>query len=82
MRDLTGHALAAAVLLAILTACAGGGTGERQASRPSTLPSPTHGAATTPFANSPEPVAIEPGTYRILSSAWSVADFTVTFPEG
>ena len=25
---------------------------------------------------------IEPGTYRIPRSAWSVADFTVTFPEG
>ena len=26
--------------------------------------------------------AIEPGTYAIPSSAWSVADFTVAFPEG
>lgn len=26
--------------------------------------------------------AIDPGTYHIPSSAWSVADFTVTFPEG
>lgn len=25
--------------------------------------------------------AVEPGTYRIPRSAWSVADFTVTFPE-
>jgi hypothetical protein len=26
--------------------------------------------------------SIEPGTYAVPSSAWSVADFTVTFPEG
>lgn len=82
MRDLRGHALAVAVLLAVLTACGGGGSGERQASTPSTIPSRTQGAATTPFPNSTEPVALEPGTYRIPRSAWSVADFTVTFPEG
>ena len=35
-----------------------------------------------PFAYSTDPVAIEPGTYRIPRSEWSVVDFTVTFPEG
>lgn len=48
---------------------------------------PTPG--TTDTAASPTPraipagtAAIEPGTYRIPKSAWSVVDFTVTFPEG
>ena len=27
-------------------------------------------------------VGVEAGTYRIAKSAWSVADFTVTFPDG
>ena len=40
------------------------------------------GATSTPFASSTEPVAVEPGTYQIPKSAWSVADFTVTFPKG
>jgi hypothetical protein len=82
MRDPRRHVLVVAVLLAVLTACAGGGSGERQASTPSTIPSPTPGATTTPFAYSTEPVAIEPGTYRIPRSEWSLLDFTVTFPEG
>jgi hypothetical protein len=41
-----------------------------------TAPSPTLGAI--PAGTAP----IEPGTYRIPRSAWSVADFTITFPEG
>jgi len=83
MRNSRGRALAvAAVLLAVLTACGGNGTAEPQASAPSATPSPTPDATTTPFAESTEPVAVEPGTYRIPSSAWSVTDFTLTFPEG
>lgn len=53
-----------------------------QASTPSTTPSPTPGATEGAFPYSTEPVAIEPGTYRIPKSAWSVADLKVTFPEG
>lgn len=45
-------------------------------------PSPGAGDTGSPFAYSTDPVAIEPGTYRIAESEWSVADFTVTFPEG
>jgi hypothetical protein len=30
----------------------------------------------------PDPIAVDAGTYRIARSAWSLADFTVTFPEG
>lgn len=69
-------------LLVTLTGCGGGVTAEPRASEPAATPSPTPGATTTTFPHSTEPVAIEPGTYRIPSSAWSVTDFTVTFPEG
>jgi hypothetical protein len=60
---------------------------DRDATTPASVPStatsfPTPGATTAPLPAFREPVAIEPGTYRISSSAWSVADFTVTFPEG
>ena len=41
-----------------------------------TAPSPTPGAIPAGTA------AIEPGTYRISRSEWSVVDFTVTIPEG
>jgi hypothetical protein len=64
------------------TGCGGDATGEPGGLTPSATPSPTPGATTTPFAYSTEPVAVEPGTYRIPKSAWSVVDFTVTVPEG
>jgi len=84
--------LAAGLVLAVVTACAGTESAERQTLPSSTMPSqapsavptrePTPSAIATPFAFSGEPLAIEPGTYRIPRSAWSVADFTVSFPEG
>jgi hypothetical protein len=59
-------------------------TGSRPpASTPSATPSPTPDPTTTPIRiYSAEPVTIESGTYRIPRSEWSLADFTVTFPEG
>ena len=51
-------------------------TGESPASTPPATPSPTPGAI--PAGSAP----IEPGTYRVPESARSVADFTVTIPEG
>ena len=82
MRDGHGRARAVVVLLAVLTACGGGAAGDPQASTtPSEAPSSTPDGATSPFPASAEPVDIEPGTYRIPESAWSVADFTVTFPQ-
>ena len=53
-----------------------------QATTPSATPSPTPAATAPPFPYSDEAVAVEPGTYRIPSSAWSVADFTMTLPDG
>jgi hypothetical protein len=82
MGNLRGRVLTVAVLLAVLTGCGGGVTGEPSASTPSTIPSPTPVATTTPFAYSEEPAALDPGTYRIPRSEWSLFDFTVTFPEG
>ena len=69
-------------LLVTLIGCGGGVTAEPRASVPVATPSPTPGATTTTFPYRTEPVAIEPGTYRIPKSGWSVVDFTVTFPEG
>jgi hypothetical protein len=82
MRASRGRALAVAVLLAVLTGCGGDATSGPPASAPPTTPSSTGGATETPFADSTEPVAVEAGTYRIQKSAWSVVDFTVTFPQG
>lgn len=76
MKTCCGRSLAVAVLLAVLTGCGGGAAGEPQASTPSATPSPTLGAI--PAGTAP----IEPGTYRIPSSAWSMVEYTVTFPEG
>lgn len=72
----------AAVLLVVVAGCGGSGTAEPRASVPAATPSSTPDAAATPFPDRTEPVAIEPGTYRIASSAWSDTDFSVTFPEG
>jgi len=82
MRDGSGRALAVAVLLTILTACTGAATGESQVSTPSATVADGLDATTPPFADTAKPVAVDPGTYRIPSSEWSAADFTVTFPEG
>lgn len=82
MKAARERALVVAVLLVVLTGCGGCATGEPEDSTPSATSSPPPGATTSPFASSQEPVAIEPGTYRIPDSEWSVADFTVTFPEG
>ena len=82
MRDGLRRASGVAALLAILTGCEEGATGEPRASTPPVTSFPTPGATATPFASSSEPIAIEPGTYRIPRSAWSVADLTITFPEG
>jgi len=82
MQDARGRAFVVAVLLAVMTGCAGGVASELPASRESVTPSTTAGPTVTPFPDETEPVAIEPGTYRIPKSTWSVADFTVTFPDG
>lgn len=82
MGDGRGRALAVAVLLTILTGCTGAATGEPQVSTPSVTVADGPDATTSPFADTDEPVAVEPGTYRISGAEWSVADLTVTFPEG
>ena len=66
------HALVVGLALFVcLTGC-----GDRQTGASPSVPD----ATMTPFPYSDEPIAIEPGTYRIPRSAWSVADFTVTIP--
>lgn len=63
-------------LLVGLSGCGGGVSPEPHASPQSATSAPTQGAI--PVGEGP----IEPGTYRIPKSAWSVVDFTVTMPEG
>lgn len=82
MQDARGRASVMAVMLAVMTGCAGGVASELPASTPSVTPFEAASPSVTAFPNETEPVAIEPGTYRIPKSAWSVIDFTVTFPEG
>jgi hypothetical protein len=72
---------AALVLVAFLAGCGGDSDGPPAAA--STRSSDT--ARTIPkwdAADGDVPVAIEPGTYAIPRSPWSVTDFTVTFPVG
>ena len=82
MRRMVKPALALSGLLTVATACAGVGSVERQLTTPETQTSPTPGATTAVFPYSSEPIAIEPGTYRISKSEWALRDFTVAFPDG
>jgi hypothetical protein len=85
MKTRHGRSLALVVMLALGACTSGSDAADAPATSAPTSsePSPpTSGATITPFEYSTEPVAIEPGTYRIPKSAWSVVDFTVTFPEG
>jgi hypothetical protein len=69
------------LLMVVATGCAGDVTKQPDASTVSaTSPSPDPEVSTFPETDGPTP--IEAGTYRIARSPWSVADFTVTFPEG
>jgi hypothetical protein len=63
-------------LLMGVAGCTGGETGEPQGSISSGAPSSAQ--SSIPAGTAP----IEPGTYLVPASAWSVADFSVTFPRG
>lgn len=69
---------AAVLLLVTLAACTSGADPVEPSTTSTTLLSMTEGDPGDHGAHIP----IEPGTYLIPSSPWSVADFTVTFPEG
>jgi hypothetical protein len=71
-------ALASLVLL-MTVACMARSQEATNATTPSQAAS--FGSVPDPTLNDGE-VVVEPGTYRIPASAWSVADFTVTFPDG
>ena len=67
------NAVVALALLIALAGCEQGGAVEAQAPSPSA----------TPFPRTADgPAGIEPGTYLVPKSEWSVADFKVWFPEG
>jgi hypothetical protein len=72
--------IGAVALAACLTACAGATTADPGKSAPRR---PTTATPSSAFGDySSEPTPFEAGTYRVPASAWSVADFTVTFPNG
>ena len=76
-------AAAAAVVIALVAAGSSLVIGRESTSLPPASPlppSPTFGSM--PSGDGAKDQAIEPGTYRIPSSAWSAADFTIAFPEG
>jgi hypothetical protein len=70
---------AAVLLLVTLAACTSGANPPEPSTTSTTTPlSMPEGDTSGDGAHIP----IEPGTYLIPSSPWSVADFTVTFPAG
>ncbi len=77
------RALASGLVAVILLAVAGCSSDDASSSAGTTAttpqgsPSSAATAGSIPAGDAP----IEPGTYRIPESAWSVTDFTVTFPE-
>jgi len=75
-------AIATLALAAALAACSGGAT--TASPKKSSPPAVTTSTATPTdaFGFSVQPAPFEAGTYRVPASAWSVADFTVTFPDG
>lgn len=64
------------ILPVVLAGCGGDVAREPQAATRSATLAPTQRVIPAGTA------AIEPGTYRVPRSAWSVTDFTITFPEG
>jgi len=74
--------LVVAVVLVIAAGCRGDeNTALTATSTPGTSASPT-AEPTEIFPYDEEGAVVEAGTYRIPASAWSVADFEVTFGEG
>ena len=74
------------LLIAGLGACSGGSDGAPASKSPpisTTHPSDAlRTIAEWDEQDGDEPAPIEPGTYLIPASPWSVADFTVAFPDG
>jgi len=68
------------VLFAGAVGCGRASSGPSDASMPATA-TPTASTTPTTFVRSADPVPIEPGSYLIPRSEWSVADFRVTFPK-
>lgn len=79
-------AVTAALLIAGLAGCGGDSDGSPASKSPpvsTTQPSEAlRTMAEWDEQDGAEPTPIKPGTYRIPASPWSVADFTVAFPEG
>lgn len=77
-----GHAGAAVVLVLALAGCAPNTDTPHSTSPPARSDGATLRSLPEGDNSDEAPVPIEPGTYLVPSSAWSVADYTVTFPRG
>ncbi len=75
--------VAGMVVVGVLTMTGCSGDASSSVDQDTTLPSAPPSATTSPESGAiPEGDGpIEPGRYSVPSSAWSVADFAVTFPE-
>ncbi|MGH3345388.1 MAG: hypothetical protein ACRDO4_00275 [Nocardioides sp.] len=68
------------ILLVGLAGCGGGSSAESPS--PTSPTTPAAELLSMPTSNGNAEQVIAPGSYRIPSSVWSAAEFTVTFPEG
>lgn len=85
-RRRTSTMLVAAAVAVVIAAVAAGSTvviGEQRTSpSPVTPDTPSPTLRTMPSGDGAMDETIQPGAYRIPSSSWSAADFTIAFPEG
>lgn len=74
--------VAAAAAVAIAAVAAGSSLVDavENGSPPPASPAPP--VRSLPSGDGAKDQTIQPGTYRVPSSSWSAADFTITFPEG
>jgi hypothetical protein len=75
-------AAAAAVFIAAVAAGSSLVAGYENSSPPASPGPPAPTFRSMPSGDGAKDEAIQPGTYRIPSSFWSAADFTIAFPEG
>jgi hypothetical protein len=76
MRRLVFLALCAAL---VATSC--GGDDDSSSEAATSAPTSVPPSSSIPAGDGSIEVSIEPGTYQVPKSAWSVADFTITFPK-
>jgi hypothetical protein len=82
LKDRRGRTLMVGILLAVVAGCEGGGGAPPTAPSTGMFPTASASVATDLFPYDEEGAVVDAGTYRIPASAWSVAEFEVTFGKG